>query len=320
MSAVQTARGPVAADDLGQTLMHEHIFVLNHEIDTNYPGAWDEQQQIAGAVEKIGDASARGVRTIVDLTVLGLGRYIPLVARVAEHVDVNIIVATGLYAYYDVPMFFKFRGPGLLMGGPELLTEFFIRDITEGIAGTAVKAGILKCATDKPGVTPGVERILRAVAAAHVETGTPISTHTDAGTRRGLEQQKIFREEGVDLARVVIGHCGDSTDLDYLRTLMEAGSYIGMDRFGLDLLLPFEERVRTVAELCRQGYAEKMVLSHDASCFTHNFDEAKKRELLPNWTFTHLHDHVLPALLAQGVTAAQIHQMLVDNPRAILGS
>lgn len=317
---VSTARGPAAATDLGQTLMHEHIFVLDREIDSNYPGDWDEQQQIAGAVQKINDAAARGVQTIVDLTVLGLGRYIPLVARVAELVDVNIVVATGLYAYYDVPMFFKFRGPGRLMGGPELLTEFFLRDITEGIAGTTIKAGILKCATDKPGVTPGVERILRAVAAAHVETGVPISTHTDAATRRGLEQQAIFLEEGADLSRVVIGHCGDSTDLDYLRALMDAGSYIGMDRFGLDLLLPFEERVRTVSELCRQGYAEKMVLSHDASCFTHNFDDVKKRELLPNWNFTHLHDHVLPALSELGVTDKQIHQMLVDNPCAILGS
>lgn len=298
--------------------MHEHIFVLDREIDSNYTNAWNEDERIADAVRKLNDAAARGVDTVVDLTVLGLGRYLPLIVRVAERVDVNIVVATGLYTYYDVPMFFKFRGPGLLMGGPELLTEFFIRDLTEGIADTGVKAGILKCATDKPGVTPGVERVLRAVAHAHVQTGAPISTHTDAATRRGLEQQSIFREEGVDLSRVVIGHCGDSTDLDYLRRLMDAGSYIGMDRFGLDLLLPFSDRVATVAELCAQGYAEKMVLSHDASCFTHNFDTAKKQELMPNWVFTHLHDHVLPALRERGVTESQIAQMLVENPRAIL--
>jgi phosphotriesterase-related protein len=315
---VQTARGPIEAAGLGETLMHEHIFVLDREIDSNYPGVWNEEERIADAVQKLNDAAARGVGTIVDLTVLGLGRHVPLVARVAEMVEVNIVVATGLYTYSDVPMFFKFRGPGLLMGGPDLLTEFFIRDLTEGIAETGVKAGMLKCATDKPGVTPGVERVLRAVARAHVHTGAPISTHTDAATHRGLEQQSIFREEGVDLTRVVIGHCGDSTDLDYLRAIMDAGSFIGMDRFGLDLLLPFEERVATVAELCAQGYAEKMVLSHDASCFTHNFDIDKKQELLPNWVFTHLHDDVLPALRERGVTDLQIDQMLVQNPRAIL--
>jgi hypothetical protein len=142
--------------------------------------------------------------------------------------------------------------------------------------------------------------------------------HTDAATERGLEQQAVFREEGVDLGRVVIGHSGDTTDLTYLRKLMDAGSYIGMDRFGLDLMLPFEDRVATVAALCAEGYAGRIVLSHDASCFTHNFEVEKKRELLPRWVYTHLHDDVLPALRERGVTEDQIEQMLVTNPRAIL--
>ncbi|MCO1657070.1 phosphotriesterase-related protein [Pseudonocardia sp. S2-4] len=298
--------------------MHEHVFVLDHEVETNYPGRWDEQERIEDAVTKLEDVAARGVRTIVDLTVLGLGRYVPRVLEVAKRVDVQILVATGLYTYDDVPMFFRFRGPGKLIDGPELLTEFFVRDLTEGIADTGVRAAILKCATDRSGMTPGVERVLRAVAHAHRETGAPISTHTDAGTRRGLEQRAVFREEGVDLERVVIGHCGDSTDLAYLRELMEAGSYIGMDRFGLDLMLPFEDRVATVAALCAEGYAERMVLSHDASCFTHNFDVAKKRELLPRWVYTHLHDDVLPALRERGVTQQQIDRMLIENPKRVL--
>ena len=144
------------------------------------------------------------------------------------------------------------------------MTDMFVRDITEGIADTGIKAAILKCATDEPGVTPGVERVLRAVAQAHRQTGVPISTHTHAATRRGLEQQRIFAEEGVDLSRVVIGHSGDTTDLDYLEELIANGSYIGMDRFGLDTFLTTEERVDTVATMCERGHADKMVLSHDA--------------------------------------------------------
>jgi phosphotriesterase-related protein len=315
---VETALGPVPAAELGTTLMHEHVFVLDHEIESNYPGRWDELARIEDAVQKLEDVASRGVRTIVDLTVIGLGRYVPRVLEVAKRVDIQIVVATGLYTYDDVPMFFKFRGPGKLIDGPELLTDFFVKDLTEGIAETGVKAAILKCATDKSGMTPGVERVLRAVAHAHQETGAPISTHTDAATERGLEQQAVFREEGVDLGRVVIGHSGDTTDLTYLRKLMDAGSYIGMDRFGLDLMLPFEDRVATVAALCAEGYAERIVLSHDASCFTHNFEVEKKRELLPRWVYTHLHDDVLPALRERGVTEDQIEQMLVTNPRAIL--
>ena len=110
--------------------------------------------------------------------------------------DLNIVVATGIYTYNDVPMYFHFSGPGTLLGGPETMTDMFVRDITEGIAGTGIKAAILKCATDEPGVTPGVERVLRAVAQAHRQTGVPISTHTHAPTRRGLEQQAHLRRGG----------------------------------------------------------------------------------------------------------------------------
>jgi predicted metal-dependent phosphotriesterase family hydrolase len=191
------------------------------------------------------------------------------------------------------------------------------RDIDEGIAGTGVKAAILKCATDEPGVTPGVERVLRAVAQAHRATGVPITTHTHAHTRRGLDQQRIFAEEGVDLHRVIIGHSGDTTDLDYLEELVAAGSYLGMDRFGLDNILSFSDRVGTVASMCERGHADKMVLAHDAACFMDWLPEAALPVVLPNWHYLHIHNDVLPALRARGVTEEQITTMLVDNPRAI---
>ena len=226
--------------------------------------------------------------SIVDLTVIGLGRYIPRIARIAAQTKINIVVATGLYTYNDVPMYFHFRGPGTLLDGPEIMTDMFVRDITEGIAGTGIKAAILKCATDEPGVTPGVERVLRAVAQAHRQTGVPISTHTHAATRRGLEQQRIFAEEGVDLSRVVIGHCGDTTDIDYLEELIGNGSYIGMDRFGLDTFLDTEERVNTVATMCERGHADKMVLSHDASCFIDWLPEELVPVAMPNWHYLHI--------------------------------
>lgn len=317
-TTVETIRGPVPADALGATLMHEHVFTLNMEIESNYPGRWDEDLRRCDAVTRLRELTTRGIRTLVDLTVVGLGRYVPRVAEVAAEVDLNIVVATGLYTYSDVPLFFHFRGPGTLTGGPELLTEMFVRDLTVGIADTGVKAAVLKCATDAPGLTPGVERVLRAVAHAHRETGAPISTHTHAGTERGYDQQRVFSEEGVDLSRVVIGHCGDTTDVGYLKTLMDAGSYIGMDRFGLDLMLPFSDRVDTVARLCDAGYAGRMVLSHDAACFTHNFDPELKERMLPRWRYTHISDDVLPALRERGVTADQIQQMMVRTPRAIL--
>jgi phosphotriesterase-related protein len=318
MATVNTVRGPVDAAQLGVTLMHEHIFVLSTEIQQNYPEDWgDEERRIADAIQRLNKLASLGTGAVVDLTVVGLGRYIPRIQRIASQTPLHIVVATGLYTYNDVPFYFHFRGPGTVLGGEELMTEMFVKDIEEGIAGTGVKAGILKCATDAPGMTPGVERVLRSVAHAHRRTGVPISTHTHAGLKRGLEQQRLFREEGVDLARVVIGHSGDTTDLAYLEELIANGSYLGMDRFGIETILPFAERVNTVAQLCERGHAGKLVLSHDAACFNHWLPERDLPAILPNWHYLHIHDDVIPALRERGVSDAQIHRMLVENPRAI---
>ena len=318
MPQVNTVRGAIDTASLGVTLMHEHVFVLSAEIMQNFPESWgDEARRVTDAITRLNELKARGVDTIVDLTVIGLGRYIPRIARVAAATDLNIVVATGVYTYNDVPMYFHFQGPGTELGGPEMMTDMFVRDIEEGIADTGIKAAILKCATDQPGVTPGVERVLRAVAQAHRRTGVPISTHTHARTRRGLEQQGIFAEEGVDLSRVVIGHSGDTTDIDYLEELIANGSYLGMDRFGIDVLLPFEDRVNTVARMCERGHADKMVLSQDAACFNDWLPEAALAVVTPNWHFLHIHNDVIPALKERGVTDEQINTMLVDNPRKI---
>ncbi len=317
MSKVQTARGSVDSSQLGTTLMHEHVFVLDLEIQHNYPEEWgNEGKRVADAIARLNELKSRGVDTIVDLTVIGLGRYIPRILRIAGQTQLHIIVATGIYTYRTLPLYFHFRGPAPAKG-PDLLAEMFVRDITEGIADTSVKAGILKCCTDEPGVTPDVERILRAIARAHRLTGVPISTHTHAPLRRGLDQQRVFREEGVDLSRVVIGHSGDTTDLGYLEVLIRNGSYVGMDRFGIDTILPFEDRVNTVAAMCERGYANKMVLSHDAACFNHWLPERALPAILPRWNYLHIHDDVIPALKRKGVSEEQLRMMLVENPRKI---
>jgi phosphotriesterase-related protein len=318
MSTVETVRGPVDTSALGQVLMHEHVFVLGTEIRQNFPdfpNHWDEEARVADAVTKLTECKKRGIDTIVDPTVIGLGRYIPRIQRVNEQVDINIVPATGIYTYNEVPFQFHYVGPGLLMEAPEPMVELFVKDIREGIADTGIKAAFLKCAIEAQGLTPGVERVMRAVGQTQVETGVPITVHTNPHTQSGLVAQQVLASEGADLTKVVVGHSGDSTDLNYLCQLADAGSYLGMDRFGLDILCPFEDRVNTVAELARRGYAEKMVLAHDAACFIDWFTEEGKAEAVPNWNFTHISDDVLPALRDRGVTDDQITTMLVDNPR-----
>ncbi|HLX89317.1 MAG TPA: hypothetical protein VKR22_12780 [Acidimicrobiales bacterium] len=318
MGQVNTVKGPVDAASLGRTLMHEHVFVLSPEIAMNWPTGWDRQGKVAEAVERLQELHEAGIGTIVDLTVPGLGRDIELIQEVASQVDLNIVVATGYYTYEVLPHYFMLRVAAMRPNHVDALDEFFLHDFEEGIAGTGVRPGILKCCTDAPGLTPDVERVLRAVARVHRQTGMPISTHTAADKKRGLDQQRVFAEEGVDPTRVVIGHSGDSTDLDYLGGLLDAGFTLGMDRFGVDVYCSTADRVATVACLCEAGRAAQMVLSHDASCHIDWFDPVMLQQSVPNWHWLHISHDILPALRENGVTEEQIDTMLVEAPRRLL--
>jgi phosphotriesterase-related protein len=316
---IETATGPVDSSELGRVLMHEHVFVISPEMQNNVPEEWgDEEVRMDEAATRLQELKESGIDTILDPTALGLGRYIPRIAKLATRIDLKIVVATGLYTFNELPHYWGGRTPGSGPNGSDPMVNLFVRDIEEGIAGTGVKAGVIKCATDRPGITRDVERVLRACAQAHRATGAPITTHTNAAMRRGLEQQEIFKSEGVDLRRVVIGHSGDTDDLGYLEELIANGSILGMDRFGIDGLLPTATRVEVIAEMCRRGYADRMVLSHDASCYLDWIPGEIPPASMPNWHYLHISRDVLPALRDAGVTEAQIDTMLVDTPRRFL--
>lgn len=314
MATIETVKGPIDSAQLGRTLIHEHVFVLNEEYKNNYLD-WDEDAMVADAVAKLNELKGLGIDSIVDPTVLGLGRYIPRLQKVVEQTEVNIVPATGLYTYNEIPHQFEHRGPGLLFDMPEPLVEMFVKDITEGIAGTGVKAAFLKCAIEVPGLTPGVERVMRAVGQTSAQTGAPVTVHTNPHTGSGLVAQKVLKEEGVDLSKVVIGHSGDTTDLDYLTQVAEAGSILGMDRFGLDPFLPFADRVATIVELVRRGLVDQIAIAHDANCFIDYADPALREQALPNWNYRHIPQDVVPALLEAGLSEDDIDTILVKNPR-----
>jgi phosphotriesterase-related protein len=309
MPPVNTVTGLVDTSTLGFTLMHEHVYVLTEGLNATFPHLWDRDARTQVAADKLAEAKAHGVSTMVDLTVMGLGRDVTLVREAARRSSMQVIVATGLYTYDEVPRHFEHRDVDYMAG-------LFVHDIEHGIQGTDIKAAILKCATDEKGLTPGVEKVLRAVARAHRRTGVPISTHTHAATKRGLDQQRIFREEGVDLSRVVIGHSGDTEDIGYLEELIGAGSYVGMDRFGLHQMLPTEKRVAVIAKLCERGHADKIVLSHDTMCYIDWYPE-EMRAALPDYHYLHIPDQVVPSLRSAGVSEEQVRAMTVENPQRI---
>jgi phosphotriesterase-related protein len=310
MATINGVLGPIDTADLGFTLMHEHILIANWSMRQAFADWVDTEQVIEHASRELSSAKELGVRTVVDLTPINIGRDIRVIREVAERAQLQVIAATGLYYTEE---------PWLEAWPADKLVEWLIRDLTDGIQGTDVKAGIVKCATNHAGVTPTNRKLLQVAARLHRQSGVPISTHTAVENRSGLAQQDVFEEEGVALERVVIGHCGDSEDLEYLEAILERGSFIGMDRFGLDMILPTEKRIATIAELCRRGRADQMVLSHDACCHI-DFFPATHAELaagVPNWNFRHIPEDVVPALGKAGVSEAEIRAMTVDNPRRI---
>lgn len=268
---------------------------------------WDEEVRVADAVEKLRALRAVGIRTIVDPTAPGLGRDVRRVRRINEQVDLNIVVASGVYAFLELPNFLGYRSAAAI-------SELFVRELREGIDDTGIRAAFLKCAVEQHGLVGDVPRILEAVAIAAVETGAPVMVHTNATFRTGVPALEALTGHGVDPARIVIAHAGDSNDLAYIRGLAATGASLGFDRFNIPHFNPDASRIKTLVALVAEGYADRIHLGHDAACFMDfmvgdpNFADEKP-------TYLHISATVLPALLEAGVTQEQIDQMLIANPR-----
>jgi phosphotriesterase-related protein len=326
MTTVETVRGPISLDRLGNTLAHEHVIIVTDWIQRDFPNvSWNGDR--TGTINRVGErlrcVKAKGIDTIIDCTAMGHGRDIRAVAEANAMADINIVVATGVFTYDELPKFFEFRPPSKKADGSitDILRDFFVHEITKGIQGTDIKAAIIKCATDSPGVTANIDRILRATAWAHRETGAPITTHTNAQLRSGLEQQRIFREEGVDLERVAIGHCGDTDDLDYLFRILDEGSFIGADRFGFSVkgMPDVDGRIAVVRALIERGYENQILLSQDYSIYIDWWPPGTGPEAeMPRWRPDLIPDEIVPAMLASGISRGAIDKMLVANPRRFL--
>jgi phosphotriesterase-related protein len=318
---VPTFRGPLDPSALGQTLMHEHVFVRDDELERNLPGlGWERGAMVERAVATLSELHGLGIGTIVDLTVLGLGRDAALVREVAERVPLNIVAATGVYATGALSPYFELRGPGRLIGGGDPLVDLFVRDIEDGIGETGVRAALIKVRSEGAALSEPESRVFAAAAAAHAHTGVAITTHSVPSVRNGLAQQGFLLRQGVPAERIVIGHCGDTTELDDLRAIMDRGSTIGLDRFGMTHVLSDERRIGSAVALVREGFAERMVLSSDAAIWSHVTPPAWRAAHAPGWSMDAVPRRILPALRVQGVSEADIGRMLVTNPATLLAA
>ncbi len=308
MTFINSVTGPVHKSELGLTLIHEHMRVRSESVHAQFPHLYDEEQEVAKAVEQVNRAKALGVKTICDPTVMEQGRDIRFIERIARETDTQIVAATGIYTYNYIPIHFQTRSI-------DYMADLFVRDIEVGIQNTSIKAGFLKCATDAPGVTADVEKVMRAVARAHKKTGVPIMTHSHPASGTGLKQLDILLDEGANPNQILIGHTGDTDNLEYISNILTQGAFIGMDRYGLTRECSTENRNNTVIELAKQGYSNRMFLSQDYCCTMDWFPEGVIEERFPKWSMSFVLEEVVPELKRKGVTEQQIQHMLFDNAR-----
>ncbi|MEU9238539.1 phosphotriesterase-related protein [Streptomyces sp. NPDC048385] len=314
---ISTVRGDIDADALGMTLTHEHLFVWNPEFHRNFPALWDSAAGVERAAQQLENAYELGIRTIVDLTVLGQGRDPQLIAQVAEKTRVNIVLATGIYALDGLPQIVRYRGPGEILDMPDPLVDLLESDIRDGIAGTRAKASLVKFACEDQETGPTLRRVAAAVAEVHRRTGVPVVVHTDPDRPNALLALDLLGKHGVDAGDVVLAHAGDIADAGYLREVAGSGAYIGCDRFGM-VMVPEEQRVSNVLELVARGHLRQLLLSHDCASFIDHFPEEVRQSMMPDWSYDHLPLRVIPALRRAGLTDGELTALFVDNPRRLL--
>jgi phosphotriesterase-related protein len=314
MPTVETVQGPVAAEDLGVVLIHEHLRFRDEAVVAEWPERYDEGGELEAALAAAAAAKSRGVQTIVDPTAMFGGRDVRFMARVAEQVGIHVLACTGIYSYDYLPHYFENRDV-------DVMAEHFVADLQRGVQGTDVKAAFLKCAADAPGMTEHVEKIHRAVARASVQTGAPIMAHSMPAMGTGPRQVEIFEQEGVELSRVQIAHCGDTDDVAYIEGLIDRGVYVGLDRYGLEMFLPIDKRNATAAELLRRGHAERLMISQDY-CATIDWFPPEAAQMfesqgaIRNWSMTLVFDEVVPTLREQSVMDdATFRTIFIENPR-----
>ncbi|MGE7203777.1 phosphotriesterase family protein [Bacillus haynesii] len=285
----------------GMTYMHEHITIDLSVVKNNEDCKLDVFPE---TVREFKSLYEKGVRNIVDVTNIGMGRNITYVQKVAEETGINIVFSTGFYqdSFYPIHVFRESK---------EKLAERMILEIVEGIRGTDAKAEVIgEIGTSYNKWTETEQKVFEAVVMAHKQTKKPISTHTSIGTL-GHEQVEFFKKHEVDLNRVVIGHVDLSGDADYILKMLREGVYVEFDTVGKENYMPDRVRAEILKKIQAKGYIDKVLLSMDITRKSHL---AYKGGV----GYSYLIDTFIPLLQTNGITGESIDKMLIKNPRAFM--
>jgi phosphotriesterase-related protein len=337
VSEVQTVLGPIPPEDLGVTLMHEHLLldatpwfkepeeasrraIAHGPVRMKTLGAlrndpflcrdncmlFDEE----AATDEVSLFRYAGGQTVVDPTCRGIGRDPKALQRISRATGLNVIMGAGYYLEPAHPSYVK----GMSI---EAVAEEAESDIVEGVQG--VRAGIIGEIGISKNFTAEEEKVLRGAARAQSRTGVPLEVHLPGWERHGERVLDTVAEEGGDLGRTVLCHMNPSgEDLDYQAALTERGAWLEYDMIGMDFFYADqqaqspsdEENVRAIKGLRDAGLLGSVLLSQDVFV---------KIQLVRygGTGYAHVLEHFVPRLRRHGFGEDEIEKLLVENPKNV---
>jgi len=301
---VQTVSGKISSDNIKGVMAHEHLAMDLSRVRGDTTSILGDPETLPAIAEELKTLKHLGANTIVELTNVGMGRNPELLKKLAQESELYIIAATGYYKqeYYpsevaELPL--------------EQLAENMAQEILSGIGDTRIKAGVYgEIGSSYNTMNPLEEKVFHAVAKSHKITGAPISTHCELGTM-GLEQRKIFDEEGISPEKTSFGHQDLNKDIHEQVELLNWGAFIQFDTIGKVRYRPDEERIKNLLELIDRGFEDQIMLSCDITRKTY----LKK---FGGLGYVYLYGSFLDKLKAQGVGGETIEKFTVKNPRRFL--
>ena len=357
MARITTITGDLDPEKLGPTCVHEHILldltfyhhaVFKYPLEASKAKLAESKLTIENlavskrdqflikdalrldeedvAVAELQDFKSHGGNCVVEVTVPGLGRDISGLRRIADKAEINVVAATGWYVAISHPSYVKEKSI-------DQLAEIMIKELTEGIEDTGIRAGVIKCAVG--GVTgdprapladypfhPDEEKVLRAGVRAQKATNSAITLHPCIFRRDCHAYVDVLEEEGANLEKFWMSHMSATfpeLDVDYCRSLIDRGISISFDNFGYEKYSQFtqgtcitdKERVKALVELCQAGYDRSIMLAHDNG-------QKDRLKRYGGDGYSHVLQNIVPQLRDRGVTETQIRNMLVENPKRML--
>jgi phosphotriesterase-related protein len=295
---VITVLGPIAPGDMGVTQTHEHLLLDAMDHYNSYGMVIDDEDLV---VEEVAEFTSRGGKTICDVTLEEIGRNPQGLARIAKAANINVLMGCGWYREFGYPAIVQ-------ECTSRDLADVLVREIEVGVGDTGIRAGFIgEIGTGRHFVKPAEERVFRAAALAQQQTGVAITTHTTRWGTLAKEQIDMLAEFGADLDKVIIGHLGDRRGVHHLLPIAERGVYIEVDNIGFLDYQPEWVRADNVAALCKEGFAQRVLLSEDICMLDHLKYQGGKG-------YGYLLETFIPLLRERGVSDEQIQLMLVDNP------